>query len=1186
MSVDDPRRESDETKEPHHLLPGSTDEPREEGKAAEVGPRVSRAQQHRHSDCEPDWAEQEALRRGFQERARNRLAKKETYEHEQDHDSCTFVTIRRSAWFIRLLDQIHRTSPLHPREILASFSIKNDFMFYPPPKTYCFLLDEEGVMSVGQSNNMANAEDVEARPHSGQQVAAGQGTTKRKRANYEALPKLDARRQVGATHGISGLGTYVTTGSKASRFEMVFVPWRNEVQSYRIVKDEVILEKKITIGGPLFLLSLGCPIPLSIIRPNCRMSSHIAIFFHCNGEDIGHSSCMRLQTLANALHVTILVPEYPGYGLFRGSTSEASVKGAMERVVQFLLSVDGSLTPSRLLLIGHSIGGAVAVHIASYIQEVFEQMQAHYEDDVACPGAYTNELADHGKPTYFESFRLPHLNTDHQPQPSQSLADDDTDADMALASRAAAGGRPPCVLYAGTSPKRNSSSRHSRSCSLSPAAASTGRRDMEPFASEKEANTTEGPQQLSRKGCPPSDSERHSERQNAMGGFSTNDSGASTSSSSASTPAKGQAPTEGARPTKVNGCCRLCKGNRDNGEDERGAKGCASCPSKYRKSTVTHCRHNSLGGIILISSFATLRCVEYVPTFSKSYKLHVTQLEVRRRQVPCDTVFPAPTEWCEDASRRVPPEEMHFCYDEMTTPLMFKFSRFVSFNRFPTVDVMCRLQETYHYFNYTPLLLLHGTDDELISPIHSVALATKLRQCKNGGATARVFVSFLDGGGHNELPCIREIRRFYKDQILTPHLQRQQRFRKKLADLYNSSGCDPLTAPLRGGATPLHPPNTASFRGSDSEKPESTRNTLLLPPAELYFLSHDPTIGTCGGEPPADLSVRPPPPSHHQHQHHSDPLEHNQDDGQRTPDFVTHEPLPSCLQSGSSHAEQSARARHHTALAREKETCGPFILCEPSDFEVDEPGAVVKNTSLLHALEQTVAVRQHPGETAFVPAATILHISMFPSLDRYDVGSVLVAAVRANSLPKDSAKSLYTRHYRLAWRWRIAVASIFLLASLLVLAVGITHAVLCQDGRLKRIIPAGHTTSEYRRDNRILAWSVLEASFLGIVFVMRLLTPMFGLSNVSKERDRHSHTSFKTFSVLHFFAVVLVIGFGIIMGFVLAFTPHERGGVHWARWSELPYRNKVWIAFVPRWLMVGVACWHCLVFTLFLAKNH
>jgi fermentation-respiration switch protein FrsA (DUF1100 family) len=85
------------------------------------------------------------------------------------------------------------------------------------------------------------------------------------------------------------------------------------------------------------------------------------LFTHGNAEDVGH-----LQDFAAAyaaLGVTVLTLEYPGYGLSTGEPSEPGAYAAADAALSYL--EEQGFAPGRVVLHGRSLGGAVAVDLAS-----------------------------------------------------------------------------------------------------------------------------------------------------------------------------------------------------------------------------------------------------------------------------------------------------------------------------------------------------------------------------------------------------------------------------------------------------------------------------------------------------------------------------------------------------------------------------------------------------------------------------------------------------------------------------------------------------------------------------------------------------------------------------------------------------------------------------------------------------
>ncbi|KAK7200384.1 Alpha/beta hydrolase family [Novymonas esmeraldas] len=1088
-------------------------------------------------------------------------------QHEQDHDCCPFTALRRSEWTLRHMRGMPRTSPFHWRHLLSSFSVKNAFMFYPPPPTYCFVCDEHG--------------DVQVRSQTGKRAP---------RLDHERIEHIRRQRRLsrtlpddlvgGALHGIapSPLPPRSQTGHEEGgelaepSFELIFIPCENAVQSYHIHTGSVVFGRKVRMGGPLSILGWTCPIPCSIIRPHRRMSSHVCIFFHCNGEDIGRPSCMRLLTLANALHMTLLVPEYPGYGLCEGSPSEASLKGSMERVVEFLFSTDPSITPSRVLLMGHSIGTGVAVHVAQYIQRVFTELrtspQIERNAPYACPA--THDPAE-SVDSFDRAVRCPQPHAASAPPPPAAVA----------------------------------------------AAATTSTAD--PTAAPDSAAA--GPS----RGAP----------SNAPYG---------TSSSAASSPL----------------------------QRHRGLP----------------CRHYALGGIILLSPFASVRCVEGWDAL-RHYGLNVQELERRRLEVLEDTLVAAPGDWAADA-REVrhtdgrPPPPM----DSLRRPpWIFSVARYISFNRFPSIDVMCELQEKGGYFNHTPLLLLHGAQDVLIPPIHTVAIATKLRQCTKG-ADAKVYLGILRNEGHNNLHCSHIIRRFYKDVILLPHLRRQQTLRDELeetlghdveqqqqqqqqqhqqqqnlgASVGGSGGgaggggssntaaapvCDDEAAAAGEGPGERTEATGASDADADADddtvephaaggcgnaallpRTSDEESSVSLPPhKEPYLCFLEPAVHDGGAEQSGARSVRihllHPPPRSPPHTHGpsdtaaapvargslADPASAPKQDAAvfstRTaacfraksdailppplpPQRDTDEPesdSPPPLPFSLADASQPIRERYSRGCAgHDGGACARpgFASVSP---RVGERRCRTRSTTEFEEMLRDALERTQPPHANFAPAATMLHIALFNRLDYYDVGSIAVASVTRYSLDTKQALRQWQRYRRNSVVVRGVIAAVYFVLGSFYIGVAINHAVSSRPSHLQGHLPAGTTAQMFRRDVRVVVWGVLDGFAYLVLGVVRFYHQRLGIGNLS----RHFHTPralFLAYSACCMGAYVLCVAVGIIMALTLALASPHRGGVPWGRWADLPYSPRVCISYLPRWTMVGSACLHIVCVVFLLLKNH
>lgn len=86
------------------------------------------------------------------------------------------------------------------------------------------------------------------------------------------------------------------------------------------------------------------------------------LFAHGNAEDLGH-----LDDLAHRyaeLGVTVLVFDYPGYGMSRGRPTEGGAYRAADAALTYLVEERGA-DPGRIVLHGRSLGGAVMIELAA-----------------------------------------------------------------------------------------------------------------------------------------------------------------------------------------------------------------------------------------------------------------------------------------------------------------------------------------------------------------------------------------------------------------------------------------------------------------------------------------------------------------------------------------------------------------------------------------------------------------------------------------------------------------------------------------------------------------------------------------------------------------------------------------------------------------------------------------------------
>lgn len=95
----------------------------------------------------------------------------------------------------------------------------------------------------------------------------------------------------------------------------------------------------------------------------CAGAKQALLYFHGNAGNLSHRGGSILK-LRDWLTVSVLIIDYPGYGKSTGSPSETGCYQAGEAAYDWLVDKQGIL-PRNILLYGGSLGGGVAVDLAS-----------------------------------------------------------------------------------------------------------------------------------------------------------------------------------------------------------------------------------------------------------------------------------------------------------------------------------------------------------------------------------------------------------------------------------------------------------------------------------------------------------------------------------------------------------------------------------------------------------------------------------------------------------------------------------------------------------------------------------------------------------------------------------------------------------------------------------------------------
>ena len=101
----------------------------------------------------------------------------------------------------------------------------------------------------------------------------------------------------------------------------------------------------------------GTPLPDAASRPT-------VLFFYGNGHYLANHHLRHLFDALRRIGVNVMVPEYVGYGLSTGDAGEAGCYATADAAWRHLLARP-DVDPARIVAAGASLGGAVAIDLAS-----------------------------------------------------------------------------------------------------------------------------------------------------------------------------------------------------------------------------------------------------------------------------------------------------------------------------------------------------------------------------------------------------------------------------------------------------------------------------------------------------------------------------------------------------------------------------------------------------------------------------------------------------------------------------------------------------------------------------------------------------------------------------------------------------------------------------------------------------
>ena len=97
--------------------------------------------------------------------------------------------------------------------------------------------------------------------------------------------------------------------------------------------------------------------------PPARADAGAVLVAHGNGGNVSHRGRLAAE-LRKTLGLGVLLVEYPGYGKSEGRPSEAGCYAAGEAAYRWLTD-EAKVPPGRIVLMGESLGGGVAVELAT-----------------------------------------------------------------------------------------------------------------------------------------------------------------------------------------------------------------------------------------------------------------------------------------------------------------------------------------------------------------------------------------------------------------------------------------------------------------------------------------------------------------------------------------------------------------------------------------------------------------------------------------------------------------------------------------------------------------------------------------------------------------------------------------------------------------------------------------------------
>jgi uncharacterized protein len=108
-----------------------------------------------------------------------------------------------------------------------------------------------------------------------------------------------------------------------------------------------------------------------VYHDTSRPDAPVIIYFHGNGENIGDLSAVQFLTKMRTFNVSLVVTDFPQFGLSTGALTEQSLVDAGDAVFAWTKT---AFPNSPIIVWGRSLGAAVAVQVASHHQADVEKL--------------------------------------------------------------------------------------------------------------------------------------------------------------------------------------------------------------------------------------------------------------------------------------------------------------------------------------------------------------------------------------------------------------------------------------------------------------------------------------------------------------------------------------------------------------------------------------------------------------------------------------------------------------------------------------------------------------------------------------------------------------------------------------------------------------------------------------------